>query len=87
MQTINRLSSTFHLQLYPIHPISHSNKMASRLGNFVKFYNTNFERRPIPTLMITNSTLNTIADILVSPPPSVRPSHKLNKRLKHQRYT
>jgi len=38
--------------------------MASRLGQFVKFYNANFERRPIPTLMITNSTLNTLADIL-----------------------
>jgi len=50
-------------------------KMSSRLGQFVKFYNANFERRPIPTLMITNSTLNTLADILaqssqiyVSPP-------------------
>lgn len=37
----------------------------SRLSSFVKFYNANFERRPIPTLMITNATLNTIADILV----------------------
>ena len=41
--------------------------MASRLGSFVRFYNANFERRPIPTLMITNSTLNTIADVLVRP--------------------
>jgi hypothetical protein len=39
-------------------------KMSSRLSQFVKFYNANFERRPIPTLMITNSTLNTLADIL-----------------------
>jgi hypothetical protein len=39
-------------------------KMSGRLSQFVKFYNANFERRPIPTLMITNSTLNTLADIL-----------------------
>lgn len=38
--------------------------MSGRLGAFVRFYNSNFDRRPIPTLMITNSTLNTIADLL-----------------------
>jgi hypothetical protein len=40
--------------------------MTSRLGSFVRFYNKNFDRRPIPTLMITNATLNTLADVLVS---------------------
>lgn len=32
------------------------------LQNFAKFYNANFDRRPVPTLMVTNGILNTIAD-------------------------
>jgi hypothetical protein len=60
--------------------------MASRLGTFVRFYNTNFERRPIPTLMITNSTLNTIADILVRRFPQYIIPHGLIIRPKHRRY-
>jgi hypothetical protein len=60
--------------------------MASRLGTFVRFYNTNFERRPIPTLMITNSTLNTIADILVRPFPWHFISYVLIIRPKHRKY-
>ena len=35
------------------------------LLRFASFYNTNFERRPIPTLIATNGILNTIADCLV----------------------
>ncbi|KAK4689869.1 protein Mpv17, partial [Tremellales sp. Uapishka_1] len=31
---------------------------------FVRFYNSNFDRRPIPTLIVTNGVLNTIADVL-----------------------
>ncbi|WWD20441.1 hypothetical protein CI109_104917 [Kwoniella shandongensis] len=34
------------------------------LTNFARFYNTNFDRRPIPTLIITNGVLNTLADAL-----------------------
>ena len=32
------------------------------LQAFAKFYNGNFDRRPVPTLMITNGILNSIAD-------------------------
>ncbi|KAJ9108544.1 hypothetical protein QFC19_002260 [Naganishia cerealis] len=32
------------------------------LQKFAKFYNGNFDRRPVPTLMITNGILNGIAD-------------------------
>lgn len=32
------------------------------LQAFARFYNANFDRRPVPTLMITNGVLNTIAD-------------------------
>ena len=32
------------------------------LQAFAKFYNGNFDRRPVPTLMITNGVLNSIAD-------------------------
>jgi hypothetical protein len=39
---------------------------AALLGRFAKFYNGNFDRRPIPTLMVTNGLLNTIADLCVS---------------------
>ena len=46
---------------------SDSPTMATRyLGRFARFYNGNFDRRPIPTLMVTNGILNTIADICVS---------------------
>ncbi|WVF68331.1 hypothetical protein IAT40_003096 [Kwoniella sp. CBS 6097] len=39
--------------------------MAPRiLLNFAKFYNNHFDRRPVPTLIITNGVLNSIADIL-----------------------
>lgn len=36
------------------------------LGRFARFYNTNFDRRPIPTLIVTNGVLYTISDVLVS---------------------
>jgi hypothetical protein len=36
------------------------------LRRFARYYNANFERRPTPTLMVTNGVLNTIADGLVS---------------------
>ncbi|KAL7425294.1 hypothetical protein Q5752_000982 [Cryptotrichosporon argae] len=36
----------------------------SALGRFARFYNTNFERRPVATLIVTNGVLNTIADVL-----------------------
>ena len=35
------------------------------LFRFASFYNVNFDRRPIPTLIITNGILNSIADALV----------------------
>ena len=38
------------------------------LLRFASIYNANFDRRPIPTLIITNGILNTIADALVRPP-------------------
>lgn len=34
------------------------------LQKFSKFYNGNFDARPVPTLMITNGVLNGIADIV-----------------------
>ncbi|CAD6565068.1 MAG: hypothetical protein TREMPRED_000794 [Tremellales sp. Tagirdzhanova-0007] len=34
------------------------------LFRFASFYNVNFDRRPIPTLIITNGILNSIADAL-----------------------
>ncbi|WVQ84796.1 hypothetical protein IAT38_006953 [Cryptococcus sp. DSM 104549] len=34
------------------------------LLRFARFYNSNFDRRPIPTLIVTNGVLNTVADIL-----------------------
>ncbi|WWC73853.1 uncharacterized protein I206_107825 [Kwoniella pini CBS 10737] len=65
--------------------------MAPRfLLNFARFYNSNFDRRPIPTLIITNGVLNTIADALAqtstmllhtptpsSPTPSYDPERTL----------
>nr|XP_019009509.1 uncharacterized protein I206_06158 [Kwoniella pini CBS 10737]OCF48290.1 hypothetical protein I206_06158 [Kwoniella pini CBS 10737] len=58
--------------------------MAPRfLLNFARFYNSNFDRRPIPTLIITNGVLNTIADALLhtptpsSPTPSYDPERTL----------
>jgi protein Mpv17 len=32
---------------------------------FAKFYNSNFDKRPVRTLIITNGALNTVADVLV----------------------
>ncbi|OCF73374.1 hypothetical protein I204_06606 [Kwoniella mangroviensis CBS 8886] len=65
--------------------------MAPRfLLNFARYYNSNFDRRPIPTLIITNGVLNTIADALAqtssiilhdptptSPTPSYDPERTL----------
>ncbi|ORY34585.1 hypothetical protein BCR39DRAFT_513490 [Naematelia encephala] len=34
------------------------------IKNFGKFYNYHFDRRPIPTLIITNGVLNSIADVI-----------------------
>ncbi|KAJ9115868.1 hypothetical protein QFC22_005010 [Naganishia vaughanmartiniae] len=34
------------------------------LQKFAKFYNSNFDARPVPTLMVTNGILNGIADIV-----------------------
>ncbi|WVR07909.1 hypothetical protein IAU60_004952 [Kwoniella sp. DSM 27419] len=55
--------------------------MAPRfLLDFAKFYNSNFDRRPIPTLIITNGVLNTLADLLLheatptSPTPAYDPA-------------
>ncbi|WWC92631.1 uncharacterized protein L201_007590 [Kwoniella dendrophila CBS 6074] len=63
--------------------------MAPRvLLNFARFYNSNFDRRPMPTLIITNGVLNSIADamaqtsmmILHKPTPnSPRPSYDLER--------
>lgn len=36
------------------------------LHSFARLYNTNFDRRPVATLVVTNGVLNTIADVLVS---------------------
>ena len=35
------------------------------LLRFAAFYNNNFARRPIPTLIVTNGVLNSIADAIV----------------------
>ena len=41
--------------------------MAPRLLlRFASFYNHNFDRRPIPTLVVTNGVLGSIADAIVS---------------------
>ena len=40
--------------------------MAAALVRFARFYNHHFDRRPIPTLIVTNGVLNTLADALVS---------------------
>jgi protein Mpv17 len=42
------------------------NTSTAALASFARFYNSNFDRRPVPTLMVTNGILNTIADLLVS---------------------
>jgi protein Mpv17 len=34
------------------------------LQKFAKFYNGNFDARPVPTLMVTNGILNGIADMV-----------------------
>lgn len=36
------------------------------LHSVARLYNTNFDRRPVATLVVTNGVLNTIADVLVS---------------------
>lgn len=38
------------------------------LHSVARLYNTNFDRRPVATLVVTNGVLNTIADVLVSFP-------------------
>lgn len=38
------------------------------LRSVARLYNTNFDRRPVATLVVTNGVLNTIADVLVSFP-------------------
>ncbi|RSH93113.1 hypothetical protein EHS25_007466 [Saitozyma podzolica] len=40
------------------------NASTAALASFARFYNSNFDRRPVPTLMVTNGILNTIADLL-----------------------
>jgi protein Mpv17 len=42
------------------------NASTAALASFARFYKSNFDRRPVPTLMVTNGILNTIADLLVS---------------------
>jgi hypothetical protein len=38
------------------------------LSRFGRFYNSSFDRRPVPTLIVTNGVLYAIADGLVSEP-------------------
>lgn len=43
-----------------------TNRLFRPFSRFMRYYNANFERRPVPTLMITNGVLNSIADAVVS---------------------
>lgn len=43
-----------------------SSRLFRPFSRFMRYYNANFERRPVPTLMITNGVLNSIADAVVS---------------------
>lgn len=43
------------------------------LHSVARLYNTNFDRRPVATLVVTNGVLNTIADVLVSFPDTHHP--------------
>jgi protein Mpv17 len=46
------------------------------LQAFARFYNTNFDRRPVPTLMITNGLLNTLADAVAQSSQMLLASNK-----------
>jgi hypothetical protein len=67
------LFSNLQQNLYILLILLHSSpnvvsKMATAsLLRFAKFYNSNFDRRPIPTLIITNGILSSLADTIVSP--------------------
>nr|KIR85205.1 hypothetical protein I308_04458 [Cryptococcus tetragattii IND107] len=44
------------------------------LHSFARLYNTNFDRRPVATLVVTNGVLNTIADVLMHNPTPQSPT-------------
>ncbi|WRT69866.1 uncharacterized protein IL334_006857 [Kwoniella shivajii] len=71
--------------------------MAPRfLLNFARFYNSNFDKRPIPTLIVTNGVLNTVADALAqtstmllhtpTPASPTAPSYELERTLRFAIY-
>ncbi|ADV21585.1 hypothetical protein I315_03539 [Cryptococcus gattii Ru294] len=44
------------------------------LHSVARLYNTNFDRRPVATLVVTNGVLNTIADVLMHNPTPQSPT-------------
>ncbi|EIW71354.1 hypothetical protein TREMEDRAFT_67721 [Tremella mesenterica DSM 1558] len=62
--------------------------MPSSLHRFVRYYNRNFDKRPIPTLIVTNGILSTVADVLTAKPPpgTPGPSYDFERTLRFSVY-